>query len=152
MTAMSVLIKFIVKLLFLVSGILTLALRSKQKALCEVVQEFYYDLNTLGLTGFAYFVPKIKQVFKGNSDKSQNQFAHFHSEIKITYGMIHGHVFVQAFLLVCSIITFVANISFVTLVVFSSEKKQNVEFTKIELNTECLVIITVDLINNKSYL
>ena len=42
---------------------------------------------------------------------------------KITYGMIHGHVFVQAFLLVCSIITFVANISFVTLVVFSSEKK-----------------------------
>ena len=47
---------------------------SKQKALCEVKAE-------IG-TGFAYFVPKIKQVFKGNSDKSQNQFAYFHSGIK----------------------------------------------------------------------
>ena len=62
--------------------------------------------------------------------------------------MIHGHVFVQAFLLVCSIITFVANISFVTLVVFSSEKNTMYFlmffFTKIELNTECLVSV-VDL-------
>ena len=81
MTAMSVLIKFIVRLLFLVSGIRTLhRLSSKLKALCDgigILLQFKY----VG-TAFAYILPKIKQDFKGNSDKSQNQFAHFHSGIK----------------------------------------------------------------------
>ena len=65
MTEMSVLIKFIVRLLFGFRNSHTGIVQSK-------ILEYIW-------TGFAYFVPKIKQGFKGNSDKSQNQF---HSVIK----------------------------------------------------------------------